>query len=378
VSVAARTRVGWASGWLALLLAISGMASFAAPANASPTVLYDQTDNLYITKINSTDNATTPANTTQVADDFSVPAGHHWAISEVDVDGEFLVGSPGSVNVFLYANAGSGSLPGTQLFAQNNIVATGPNYAVTLTGAPVLDPGTYWISVEANGSDFAYWNWQTRSVQSGNASAWRNPGGGVRPGCTTWGVTSTCLGVVGFYDQAFKLLGVDQHLLTVSEAGTGHGSVTSSPAGVDCGSTCSTSFDAGTVVTLTPTAASGSSFTGWGGDCSGTDACRLTMSADHTVTATFDTKAPGAPNTRITQATIDSGKGVVTFRFRAAGDATGFRCRLHRGHHKAKFRRCRSPKTYTKLKRGTYVFQVKAFGPSGNDPTPAKKRFKID
>lgn len=258
----ARTGVGRASGWLALLIAISGMASLATPAHASPTVLYDQTDSPRSTGISSTKDSTTPANTTQLADDFSVPTGQHWAISEVDVDGD-VVGSPGSVNAFLYANAGS--LPGAQLFAQSNIVATGPNYAVPLTGAPVLGPGTYWIFSQANGSDSTYWHWQTRSVQSGNAAAFQNPGGGLLPACTTWGVSSTCLGLTGVYDQVFTLLGVDQHLLTVSKGGTGGGSVTSAPAGVDCGSTCSTTFDAGTAVTLTATAATGSSFTGWGG-----------------------------------------------------------------------------------------------------------------
>ena len=121
--------------------------------------------------------------------------------------------------MFLYANAGS--LPGAQLFAQSNIVAAGPNYPVALTGAPVLDPGTYWISVQANGSDAVGWGWQIRSVQSGNAPAFQNPGGGFVPACTTWGVSSTCIGVTGGYDLVFKLLGVDQHLLTVSEAGTG-------------------------------------------------------------------------------------------------------------------------------------------------------------
>ena len=359
--VAARTRVSWASGWLALLLAISGMATLATPAHASPTVLYDQTDSPRSTWIGSTNNSTTPANTIQVADDFSVPAGHHWAISEVDVDGDHRK-PDGSVNVFLYANAGS--LPGAQLFAQSNIVATGPNYAVALTGVPVLDSGTYWISVQANGSDANYGTWQTRSVQSGNPAAFQNPGGRC-PHARRGAWPRPASELTGVYDQVFKLVGVDQHLLTASKAGTGGGSVTSAPAGVDCGSTCSTTFDAGTAVTLTATAAAGSSFTGWGGDCSGTGACQVTMSADHTVSATFDTNAPVAPNTRITQTTIDSSKGDATFRFRAVGDATGFRCKLTRGHDQASFRRCRSPKTYKHLKSGTYVFQVRASGPGG-------------
>src|SRR5207244_3575948 len=73
--------------------------------------------------------------------------------------------------------------------------------------------------------------------------------------------------------------------LTVSKAGTGSGTVTSSPAGITCGATCSASFASGTAVTLTAASAAGSTFTGWsGGGCSGTGACTVTVSAATTVT----------------------------------------------------------------------------------------------
>src|SRR5439155_9622629 len=49
--------------------------------------------------------------------------------------------------------------------------------------------------------------------------------------------------------------------LTLTKVGAG--TVTSSPAGIDCGSTCAHSFTYGTTVTLTATAAAGSSFAGW-------------------------------------------------------------------------------------------------------------------
>jgi len=41
------------------------------------------------------------------------------------------------------------------------------------------------------------------------------------------------------------------------------------------------------VVTVTATAATGYTFTGWSGACSGTGACVVTMNADKTITATF-------------------------------------------------------------------------------------------
>jgi uncharacterized repeat protein (TIGR02543 family) len=78
-----------------------------------------------------------------------------------------------------------------------------------------------------------------------------------------------------------------QQTLTVVTAGGGSGTVTSSPSGIDCGSTCSAQFDAGSQVTLTAAAGSGSVFAGWSGGCTGTGPCTVTMNADQTVTATF-------------------------------------------------------------------------------------------
>ena len=75
--------------------------------------------------------------------------------------------------------------------------------------------------------------------------------------------------------------------LTVALAGAGSGSVASTPAGIACPSDCTESYPDGTLVDLTPTAAAGSRFTGWSGDCTGTGACTVTMSAARAVTATF-------------------------------------------------------------------------------------------
>ena len=80
--------------------------------------------------------------------------------------------------------------------------------------------------------------------------------------------------------------------LTVTRAGTGSGTVTSSPAKIDCGATCSASFPSGTVVSLTATPARGSLFAGWSGVCSGTASCSVTMDEAKNVTATFDTVPP--------------------------------------------------------------------------------------
>jgi uncharacterized delta-60 repeat protein len=86
----------------------------------------------------------------------------------------------------------------------------------------------------------------------------------------------------------FRALG-DPFAVHVTKAGTGGGSVASSPQGIDCGASCSGTFDDGSRVTLTASAAAGSAFAGWSGaGCSGAGACALAMSADQTVTATFN------------------------------------------------------------------------------------------
>lgn len=80
------------------------------------------------------------------------------------------------------------------------------------------------------------------------------------------------------------------HTLTVKTAGTGSGSVTCN------GGACAASYKAGTVVTLAASPASDSNFSGWsGGGCSGTGACTIAISADTTVTATFDKKPVDNP-----------------------------------------------------------------------------------
>jgi len=79
-----------------------------------------------------------------------------------------------------------------------------------------------------------------------------------------------------------------QYTLTVTKAGSGSGTVTSSPAGINCGSDCSEPYNQGTKITLKVKADPGSSFKGWSGGCTGTSSsCKLMITSDQTVTATF-------------------------------------------------------------------------------------------
>ena len=75
--------------------------------------------------------------------------------------------------------------------------------------------------------------------------------------------------------QVTKTLTVSNrtYTLMVSKAGTGAGTVTSSPTGINCGSTCKANYVSGTSVTLNAAAASGSTFAGWSNQgCTGTPA----------------------------------------------------------------------------------------------------------
>ena len=76
--------------------------------------------------------------------------------------------------------------------------------------------------------------------------------------------------------------------LDVTKIGAGAGLISSSPAGIDCGDTCSTSFPEGWQVTMTATADAGSRFAGWIGEgCFGTGSCTVTMDGAKSVNATF-------------------------------------------------------------------------------------------
>ena len=92
---------------------------------------------------------------------------------------------------------------------------------------------------------------------------------------------------------SFPGTGVGSPVLnTLSITTSSNGTVSSSPAGINCGTTCSASFTSGTSVTLTATPNSGYTFSGWSGACSGTGACTVTMNTAQSVSANFSSAAP--------------------------------------------------------------------------------------
>jgi hypothetical protein len=139
-------------------------------------------------------------------------------------------------------------------------------------------------------------------------------------------ITGTLAGDPAYADSTAQFdVGVTAptRTLTVSKTGSGTGRVTSDVGGIDCGSTCSATVPAGTVVTLTATPGVRSSFGGWSGaGCSGTGTCAVTMTAAKTVTATFALQSrvgsratadsKGDVGVDVTNPNSDDAKGSVT------------------------------------------------------------------
>lgn len=121
------------------------------------------------------------------------------------------------------------------------------------------------VATAAAGSEFAHWS------------------GGT---CSGSGPCERKINSNRTVNAVFKAVG--NRSLTVSKAGSGSGVVTSKPAAIECGQTCSTELDASTKVALHAIPAVGSTFAGWSGEgCSGTGSCKVLMNEARNVTATF-------------------------------------------------------------------------------------------
>ena len=138
-------------------------------------------------------------------------------------------------------------------------------------------------------------------------------------------VTSTDSTIVVTIDQAKTMTATftkDSYTLIVALIGNGSGTVTNTDGTVNCGATCEAGFTSGTAVTLTATADSGSSFSGWSGAITSTDSTIVvTMDQAKTMTATF-TKSDyavylplvaraGSPDLIVTALTVSGGDDVT-------------------------------------------------------------------
>jgi hypothetical protein len=121
--------------------------------------------------------------------------------------------------------------------------------------------------------------------------------------------TATMTATDPFGNTGSTTLTVRQMLtLAAIRQGDGTGTVTSAPAGINCGATCSASFVSDSPVTMTATAGADSTFSGWTGCDSVSGAtCTVSMTASRTVTAIFMLK-----RFTLTVTKTGIGKGTVT------------------------------------------------------------------
>lgn len=114
--------------------------------------------------------------------------------------------------------------------------------------------------------------------------------------------------------------------LSITLTGTGNGTITSSPAGIDCGTDCAEEFLSGTTVTLTATASSGSYFAGWTGDCASCGTlpeCQIIVNSAKTCIASFVLSPPGEAGKSGSPLTASPGSGTtVNISFSPSNCAT--------------------------------------------------------
>lgn len=127
---------------------------------------------------------------------------------------------------------------------------------------------------------------------------WTGPGTCTGTGTCNFNITADTT-VTG----AFAL----DHSVVVLKSGTGTGTVSSSPVGIDCGGDCSEVYPANTTVTLNAVADANSNFNGWAGACSGAGPCVVTLTTAVMVTAMFELKVYP-----VTVSIAGNGAGVVT------------------------------------------------------------------
>ena len=119
--------------------------------------------------------------------------------------------------------------------------------------------------------------------------------------------------------QTLSLSGTGGAQFTLSAVKNGTGTVTSTPAGINCGPDCTEPYAPGTAVTLTATAGTGGVFAGWsGGGCSGTGPCMVTLNADTAITALFNSLQP----VRLVSASVTAYPSLQTAYNAAAGGDT--------------------------------------------------------
>ena len=128
--------------------------------------------------------------------------------------------------------------------------------------------------------------------------------------CSGTGGCSVTMNAKRSVTATFVRTAPTEHDLSIDIIGTG----TVTGNGISCSSDCIETVEAGSTVDLTASAPDGWTFTGWSGDCNGSDGCNLTMNGDRRVTATFEetVTTPPPPDPTLSIRVEGSGSGSVS------------------------------------------------------------------
>jgi hypothetical protein len=190
-------------------------------------------------------------------------------------------------------------VPTITTISPSSATAGGPAFTLTVNGTNFVSSSTVSFNGNARTTTFVSATRVTAAIPATDIAT-----------AGTYNVTVTNPSPGGGTSNAatFTVSGSTQPL-TVTLAGTGSGTVTSSPSGINCPGTCSANFNTGTVVTLTASPASGSTFGGWSGACTGTGTCSVTMNASKSVTASFNLS--GGPIVTLSTTSLSFGNQVI-------------------------------------------------------------------
>ena len=158
----------------------------------------------------------------EAADDFDVPAGQSWGITEVYAPGVYNVyfmGRAQSVDIHVYADAAGvpGSIvPGCGYSGIKTFSDSSGALTIQLPSTCVLySPAgstKFWLGVQpvtgtgAGTAGYGIWYWTENSTQYGDLAEWENPANGFNENCVTWGVRRTC-NADAEPDQCFSISG---------------------------------------------------------------------------------------------------------------------------------------------------------------------------